>query len=50
MRHLSDFLLLSSTQYTYSENQMHLYTVLITPAVSSKTFHMFVAELDPEDL
>ena len=43
------FFLLSSTQNIhYSENQMHLYTVLITPAVSSKPFHMLVAELDTD--
>lgn len=42
MRHLSDiFFLLSSTQCTHTtQNQMHLYTVLITPAVSSRTFHV----------
>lgn len=39
MRHLSVFcpVILNSENTFYSENQMHLYTVLITPAVSFKT-------------
>lgn len=50
MRHLSDFSLLFSEHTSHSENQMHLYAVITTPAVSTKTFHVFVAEPDTEDL
>lgn len=50
MRHLSDFFLLFSEHTNHSENQMHLYAVVTTPAASAKTFYGFVAEPGTEEL